>query len=232
MFSKIAFAKKLKELRQSKNLTGIELASKIGVSKGAISQWENGVALPSVDCLYDICEALQVEPSELIDYNDYKNNQINNQWREIETSYLYLNERQRETVKNVIKAQLGIVPTEKVVSLKLFDEPACAGYGNYIASENYEIVEFSNAPKTAKFAVKAQGESMKPLIDDGDILFINPDAQLLEGEIGIFTYQNNTYVKQLKRGKGDKLILHSLNSKFEDIVVTELEEFYTCGRVL
>ena len=45
------FGERLKELRTAKNIGQIELASKIGVSKGVISLWENGLREPKLSNL-------------------------------------------------------------------------------------------------------------------------------------------------------------------------------------
>lgn len=45
------FGERLKELRTSKNIGQIELANKIGVSKGVISLWENGLREPKLSNL-------------------------------------------------------------------------------------------------------------------------------------------------------------------------------------
>lgn len=232
MFSQELFAKKLKQTRIERNLTGIELANHIGVSKGAISQWENGIALPSISYLYALCEALNIEPADLIEF-DSCNDSLNKPLKDYSeiNKYFDLTERQRETVRNVIKGQLGITLNEKIKPLKLFNQSACAGDGNLIDSTDFDIVEFVNPPKTAEFAIRVQGKSMEPLIEDGDIIYINPNAQLQDKEIGIFTYQGETYVKQLKALNG-KTVLHSLNPKFKDIEILYPDELFVCGRVL
>ena len=42
------FAKKLKELRESKNMTQEEVAEKIFVSRQSISNWENNKTYPDI----------------------------------------------------------------------------------------------------------------------------------------------------------------------------------------
>ena len=45
------FAKRIKFLRQSKELNQVQLAERLGVKKQSISNWENDNILPSVDLL-------------------------------------------------------------------------------------------------------------------------------------------------------------------------------------
>ena len=42
---------RIKELRNAQNLTQVQLADKLGVSKQTVSNWENGNIPPSIDML-------------------------------------------------------------------------------------------------------------------------------------------------------------------------------------
>ena len=52
----IKFGERLKELRQEKGLGQVELATKIGVSKGIISLWEQGKREPTLSSLVAIAD--------------------------------------------------------------------------------------------------------------------------------------------------------------------------------
>ena len=54
-------ADRLKEARLRLGMTQEELAKKIGVTKGAIANYENGVSLPKVEFLYPLMEALGID---------------------------------------------------------------------------------------------------------------------------------------------------------------------------
>ena len=63
------FKDNLKELRQEKNLGQVELAKAIGVSKGIISLWENGLREPSMYCLMSLADFFAVTIDELVGFN-------------------------------------------------------------------------------------------------------------------------------------------------------------------
>lgn len=214
-FSKVQAANQLSELVGKK------------IDSSAFSNWEKGVYSPDLSILPSICEVLDCEMNDIVDVDKNDPNRKDN----MTMYYDRLTERQKETVRNVIKGQLGISQNEKIVPLKLFSQSACAGNGNMVDSDDFEIVEFVNPPKTAEFAVRVQGNSMEPFIDNGDIIYINPNVQLSDKEIGIFSYQGETFVKQLRKYQ-NKIILHSINPKFKDIEITSPDEFFICGRVL
>lgn len=60
------FNKKLQELRKQKNITQEELASALFVSRTAISKWESGRGLPSVDSLKALSTFFNVSVDELL----------------------------------------------------------------------------------------------------------------------------------------------------------------------
>lgn len=47
---------RIKELRLAQNLTQVQLADKLGVSKQTVSNWENGNIPPSIDMLLSVIE--------------------------------------------------------------------------------------------------------------------------------------------------------------------------------
>ncbi len=60
------FKDNLKELRQEKNLGQVELAKAIGVSKGVISLWENGLREPTMYSLIKLANFFNISIDELV----------------------------------------------------------------------------------------------------------------------------------------------------------------------
>ena len=54
------FSENLKQLRSEKNIGQVELAKEIGVSKGVISLWENGLREPKLSNLINIASYFNV----------------------------------------------------------------------------------------------------------------------------------------------------------------------------
>lgn len=61
---------KLKEIREEKGFTQSEVASHLGVSRQAISQWERGIAYPDIDNLVLLCHLYQVSLDDLVIVNE------------------------------------------------------------------------------------------------------------------------------------------------------------------
>lgn len=66
MKSKNKFKDNLKELRLEKKLGQVELAKAIGVSKGVISLWENGLREPTMCSLIALAEFFEISIDELV----------------------------------------------------------------------------------------------------------------------------------------------------------------------
>lgn len=58
---------KIRQYRKEKGLTQEELAKEINVTKNRISNWEQGINRPDADIIGNICRALNVSPSNLLD---------------------------------------------------------------------------------------------------------------------------------------------------------------------
>lgn len=64
------FCERLKELRNEKNVGQVELCNSIGVSKGIISLWENGLREPKLSNLISLAKYFQVSLDFLVGLSD------------------------------------------------------------------------------------------------------------------------------------------------------------------
>lgn len=60
------FKERLKELRNEKGLTQLQLASKLKVDFRTISNWENGVRKPDIEALVTIADYFDVSTDYLL----------------------------------------------------------------------------------------------------------------------------------------------------------------------
>ena len=58
---------RIRKYREEIGISQKELAQKIGVSNGRVSNWEQGINRPDADMLAEICIVLNVSPSLLLD---------------------------------------------------------------------------------------------------------------------------------------------------------------------
>lgn len=70
MLDCIRIGKKLQNIRNNKNLNQEELASKLHVTRQAISRWENGETMPTIDNLLELTKIFEVSFEEILCIND------------------------------------------------------------------------------------------------------------------------------------------------------------------
>lgn len=130
------FAERLKELRIEKNMTQVQLAETLGVSKGTIAMWETGKREPNFETLDRLSDIFDKRIDYILGYsNDASSPQltegdidqlgrweVEDQFREIIMAYLSLDEYGKTVVESLIKAeklrcheQQSICNTEDIV---------------------------------------------------------------------------------------------------------------------
>lgn len=86
-------------------------------------------------------------------------------------------------------------------------------------------------PATADFGIRISGDSMEPRFVNGQIVWVQKQDTLNNGEIGIFFLDGNAYCKKLQDDEKG-LYLISLNNTYEPIAVTENQTFKIFGKVV
>ncbi len=64
------FGDRIRELRNSRSLSQVELAKQLHVSKQTISNWENNNVPPSIDTLIRIANFFDVSTDYLLEFNN------------------------------------------------------------------------------------------------------------------------------------------------------------------
>ncbi len=135
-----------------------------------------------------------------------------------------------------ITTDSNIINIEEVKEIKLYDTPVSAGKGYFISDyEDYEIVnvDLKLVPQARRcdFALRVRGDSMEPNYYDGDIVFIKEQPSLDNGQIGIFIYDGEAYIKKYSI-QDNGIYLVSLNKKYNPIKLDENSCIKICGLVL
>ena len=90
----------------------------------------------------------------------------------------------------------------------------------------------TDVPSSYDTIAKVAGDSMEPLIDDNDLLFIKVTSQVEINSIGIFQVNGKNFVKKLKRDYNGAWYLQSLNNTYEEIHLSENDDIRTIGEVV
>ncbi|WP_068269049.1 helix-turn-helix domain-containing protein [Caviibacter abscessus] len=191
-------------LRSQSKLTQQELADKLKVTKSAISMYENGLRQPKFNVLKEICELFKVDMDYLMGYSNIKRS----------NTYTNISYDKYENV--------SMIPLYSSIS---------AGYGRLDTDFVDFIPAIVRGDEKTYFAFKVKGDSMFPRIPNNSTIVIKQNVLIENNEIGAFRLNGENFVKQKKIGNG-KLILHSLNDNYDDMIVNEYDEFVEYGKVV
>lgn len=64
---KYEIGSRIRKFREERGMSQKQLADMLNVSNSRVSNWEQGINRPDADILADMCRALKVSPSELLD---------------------------------------------------------------------------------------------------------------------------------------------------------------------
>ena len=108
-----------------------------------------------------------------------------------------------------------------------------AGTGLYLDDEQVETISFGAdmVPASTDFCLKVNGDSMEPMFNNGDYVFIKRETEFRNGTIGAVIVNNEAYLKKLYI-TDNSIKLVSLNKKYQDITVTDTDNFKYVGTVV
>jgi len=222
----------LAERRKELELSQSELASRlclrgVMVTNQAVSKWEKGLTLPNVRQFLILCELLEIDDVRgfFAEGGEGILRGLDKDGRKKALEYIQL---LRDSGKYTPLRENNV----KLRTLPLYSLAVSAGTGQFLDSEDYEMVEVgSEVPDGANFGVRVAGDSMEPQFHDGQQIWVRQQRSLMTGEIGIFLYDGNVYLKQLIALEGS-LALHSLNPEYGDIIVSQALPLRVLGKVL
>lgn len=236
MASTIAFPAMVKELRLNKNLTMEQLAEELGKTKSTISKWEKGTRSPKIYEIEEIAKFFGVEPKKMM-FGDNSTpiapqvDLIPSTLQKITSTSSQLEHKRQLNVLDYAETQLEQQNTvTDLFSYNYYDQALSAGTGQYLNEVNVETIELP-VNIDADFVVPVYGDSMEPEYYSGDYVFVKLSVELTDGDIGVFEYYGDAYIKQLLIN-AEGAFLHSLNSKYDDIPIDADSDFRIIGEVV
>lgn len=241
-------AENIKRYRKQAGFTQKELASKLGIAPTAVSAWELGRNKPLMDNVEQMSVIFDVKKSELLGedlialYTNPKVEVIPSTLQKITTASSQLEHKRQLTVLEVATEQLeeqkAVENSKNTVNepqavyftYNYYDQPASAGTGQYLNDVKVETIELP-IEVDADFVVPIYGDSMEPEYHSGDYIFVKLSVDLSDGDIGVFAYNGEAYIKQLCI-TDQGAYLHSLNPDYDDIPITADTDFRTIGEVV
>ncbi|EME3507475.1 helix-turn-helix domain-containing protein [Enterococcus faecium] len=240
----------IKDARKKKKLTQEQLSKLTGYSQNTISNHENGNRSLDEDNIKTYATALDLTPDDLFEALDIKNS-LENKMMIIDKKqtkidnlldlYSQLEESRKTKVYNFAEQQLeeqnrgNVVHFPKKEKLPTIKNSASAAnptelvYGDTVVEEE----EFERVPNNADFAVPIIGDSMEPVIRNGQFVFVKEQPDVEDGEIAIVEIDGDgvTCKEVYKDYESQTIILRSINELYEDRVVSP-EQIRIIGKVV
>ena len=225
------FGDRIKSMRIDRAMTQKELGKYLGVTELSVRCWENGTKNPSMSAIMSLSELFNVSTDYLLgmqtgDADD--NPFLNQRERSLLINYRLLDvygRRAVDTICEIEKDRMETISKQHLVHdsthnhiripsryIPKYTTPSAAGYSVPLDGDSFEMILVNeNVPYDADFAVRIQGNSMSPYINDGDTVYVKKDCDLSVGDIGIFCVDGAMYCKQYYIDKDRTLTLVSAN---------------------
>jgi len=215
----MSFGEQLKKRREELGLSRVTLAERMGISPSAVSNYENGLSFPKEDVMLRLFDGLDTDPNTLFRDSFRRGGQVlTRSERGLLEKYRGLSPMGRETVRSVVDALCAYRDdleearqTKEPRVIPLYRSPAAAGYAAPVFGEDFDYITVTDeVPQAAEFAVRIQGDSMTPYIEDGAVAYVNRDP-LKGGDVGIFCVDGDILCKQYYKDPAGIVYLFSLN---------------------
>lgn len=204
----MSFAKRLSALMTQKGVSDAELSRRIGLSRQAISYWRKGRNEPTPSVLVTVAEALG-------------------------TNALWLKTGDDEVQSTPVAVTEDVTDNNDFVFVPEYSLSFGCAPSGIDAPEWIPIPENATAYRLSFFQsrglnpkncrrIVAEGDSMQPLICDGDKVLIVDQAvgtPIRDGKIYAISCGGSLKIKRLYRKANGDLIISSLNPKYPDEVI-------------
>lgn len=220
--------------RKENGLSQIDLAAKleafdIHIGNAAISTWEKGINMPTALQLLAVCQILHIYDiyTAFIEKNpEDPFAELNEEGVQLAHDYIELLKRSGKYDKSATEI-ITLHPRKMPIALLA----TSAGTGNYIDEENFEEIDiYDPVPEKASFGVYLDGDSMEPVFQNGELIWIEATESLDSGDIGLFFLDGKTYFKKFVQ-KETGTFLVSLNAKYQPIPVKNSDNFKVFGKL-
>lgn len=235
----MSIGSRIKERREAMHITQEELAHLLGVSKGAVGNYESGTSYPKIENMNKLFNVLKTDANFLFqdEIDKLKDDRLSEQERMTIKKYRILDKHGKKVVDFILNEEYDRCtyiekPEEKsddFISLSYSMLKASAGVGEWLDEEQFDKINVKDTPEARKadMVIEVDGHSMEPDYYDGDKVLVRLQPNIYVGEIGIFILNGRGYIKKLGV---DELI--SVNPEYDNVPLDEYNECRCVGKVV
>lgn len=218
---------KIKYYREQMGMTQEDLAKRLKTTRQSISRYENGDRKANQDILFELADVFGISINTFFPRVETK---------DINEVYNLLNSENQTIVYDFAKSKLdeqntisdNVVPFPTTLNL---DAVVSAGTGEWQDDNFKEEIEYDGTVPKHDYVVRVNGDSMRPMFEDDDIVFVKKQDYISNGAVMIIVVDDEAYIKKV-RVDGGQLRLVSLNPKYDDILVNNFSDVRIIGKVI
>ncbi|HDK5667252.1 TPA: helix-turn-helix transcriptional regulator [Staphylococcus pseudintermedius] len=224
-------AKNIRRFLDDSNMSQKKLAELINIKPSTLSDYLNLRSNPSHGVIQRIADVFGVGKSD-IDTTYKDENSITSIYDKLTPPRQkrvldFANEQLNEQNNKVLHINSHNVISEEVAVYGY----ASAGTGETLIDGVEFTTQYNGHIPNHDFALQVNGDSMEPMFEDKEIIFIDKTKQINSGQIGIFVIDGEAYLKKVFiNEEGIRLV--SLNSKYPDLHFDSSHDIKVAGKVI
>lgn len=196
------FGDQLRKLRRERGMSQEDLAKLLGTSKQVISRYETGQRSPKITVASDYAMKLGIPLSELEGSSD-------------------------SHVESQFPLPSNLIPIAQMPHHRVPLIGSVAAGEPIIADQQYDV--YVDSPDQADYALTIEGDSMEPLYQNGDVVYIKCQDDVDDGRIAVVLLDDSAALQHIYHAQ-DGLLLVSENAKYPPRLVSFSE--YDVIRIL
>ena len=229
------FAQRIKELRKTARITQADLASRLGLTRAAILNWETGRTRPDISNLPALCDALNIPvgdffTSNVIGIQESKDERkLISSYRNMDAGhkgFLLKMAQELETLdQEVVRRQDEV----HLLRLPYAEDAVAAGIGTegFEAACSQRYVHNTPQLQETDILFHVNGDSMEPRYPHGCVVMVKEGSETKPGDIAVFSVDGTLFIKQYQKDG-----LHSLNSAYPPMLSSHYSDIRVIGRVI
>ena len=224
----MTLVERIKKLAKEHGTNLANLERELGISNGVIRRWDN--ASPTCDKILRIADYFSVSVDELLRGKTIKNCGLNPSSNKLLSLFNSVDPFDQDRILKYLELANSVensvtictndtdIATHSAISLKSIPIRGYVAAGTPIeAIDNHLGTIDVPSDLDVDYALIVSGNSMNPIIKDGEYVYVKFTNELNSNDIGVFYYNDNVTCK--KFFKNDAMVkLISINPAYEDFI--------------
>ena len=206
-----------------------DIARDLDIPYTTVTSWLKAEFYPRIDKIQLLANYFGIQKSDLVEKKNDKDNQPIEPNQYVLDLYNSLSpNNQLETVRYMRFLKTtnnSIEPKIQILGQTAAGKPI--EYGDSYAQD---VEDISNIPDNADYALVVNGDSMEPLIKNGQLIYVKECPDVENGTIAVVEIDGAVTCKKVYKWN-DHIELQSLNTAYEPIIITA-GNFKILGKVI